>query len=630
MGREAIARALTALALLVCATLGAGAAAAGAAVTGLTVSYQGSTVAGERNQFVRLDFTLQNSLGVGQTIVVRAPPGSDLAATFSYTLDYQGTGWSLNSFTPSDGNSTMTFRSPVAVAAGTPASISIGGSRNTPVAGSYRWTVSTALDSAGESQAVTIAPRPLSALTVIDGDGQRTPVAQPFAAPLTVRTSDDLGNPIAPPTPVDVTFTVSTDRAARATFAGGATSATVTSDANGLATAPPLTANTVAGSFDVTITTAGLTGTEALLVNGAGAPTSIALAVDPSLVPAEGFQVGHATVDLGDAYGNPVGPDDLTGAEPQLSAVGSAVVGGLSYGEGSWKGMVFPTGTADRSTITASFGALTASAPFDAALAPLLGTPAVAELSATGAQISVPLTTSNAPTDYVVQYGTQTVSDHETEPMTAARDAAPGAGVTVALTGLRPQTTYLYRVVAANAIGSAQTEVRSFTTPAPAVDPPPGGGGGGGDTPPGGTPPGGAPAPAPGGGGGPTPARPAAARLSAVRLTPSSFAVRGRRAGATLRFTLDRAATVRLQVDRQQPGIRVRGRCVAPGRRANGPRCTRWRSAGSRSITGRSGANSVRFDGRLGGRALAPGRYRLTLTPAGGRATTVTFTVRRR
>ncbi len=295
----------------------------------------------------------------------------------------------------------------------------------------------------------------------------------------------------------------------------------------------------------------------------------------------------------------------------------------LDYGEGRWEGVVFPTGTADRSTITAGLGALTASAPFDAALAPLLGVPAADGLGAGSAQIAVPLTTSNAATSYVVQYGTTTVADHETEPLTAARDAAPGAVVTVPLSGLRPQTTYLYRVVATNAIGRAQSEVRTFTTAAQPLDPPPGGGGGGGGTPPGGTP---APTPR---GDGQTPARPAAARLSAVRLVPRSFAVRGRRAGATLRFTLDRAATVRLQVDARQSGVRLRGRCVAPGRRAKGPRCTRWRSAGSRSLTGRSGANSVRFDGRLGGRVLAPGRYRLTLTPAGGRATTVTFTVRR-
>ncbi|MDO8187485.1 fibronectin type III domain-containing protein [Conexibacter sp. JD483] len=624
MGRRGRTRALTALTMAV-ALLGALAATASAGtVTGVSARYQGSTRAGDVAEYVTLGFGLQSSLGTGQTITVRGPPGSDLTRTTSasYQLNLPGgSGLALNSFRLSDGNSTIVFTLPSTVTAPGAFELLLPGTTNPRAGGSYRWAVATSLDTAGESPAVTIDPRPLSALTVTGGDGQRTPVTQPFGEPLTVATSDDLGNPVVPAEPVDVTFTVSGGGSGGATFAGGAASATVRTDANGIATAPTLTANRAAGSFGVAVTSAGLTGTDATLRNGAGAATAITLAIAPSLLAAGSFESGRATVVIRDAYGNPVGPDDLTGGDPQLTIAGDATHSSLGWGEGFWRGDVYPPIGAGRSLVTASVDALSATQPFDAALKPLLGDPAISDLSATGATVGLPLDTRNAQTSYRVVYGTTTASGSESATLAAARDAVPNAVVTIPLSGLAPQTTYLYRVVATNAIGTTQGDVRSFTTPAAPVvpvDPPRGGG-----TPPGG---GGAPAPPPAD---PAPRATGPARLSALRLAPRGFAVRGRSAGATLRFTLDRAATIRAKVEARLPGVRVRGRCVAPSRTARGAGCARWRAAGSLPLNGRAGANSVRFDGRLRGRALAPGRYRLTLTPAGGSATSVEFTVKR-
>ena len=112
--------------------------------------------------------------------------------------------------------------------------------------------------------------------------------------------------------------------------------------------------------------------------------------------------------------------------------------------------------------------------------------------------------------------------------------------------------------------------------------------------------------------------------LTAAAVTPAAFQVRraravraagGKRArrptgGATLSFALDRAARVTARVERS-------GRHVAT------------------LPLGRFAAGTSRrpLDGRVGGRALAPGRYRLTLTAlAAGRAgerRTVAFTVRK-
>ncbi|HET6448265.1 MAG TPA: hypothetical protein VFG31_04075, partial [Conexibacter sp.] len=51
-------------------------------------------------------------------------------------------------------------------------------------------------------------------------------------------------------------------------------------------------------------------------------------------------------------------------------------------------------------------------------------------------------------------------------------------------------------------------------------------------------------------------------------------------------------------------------------RRMRGHRgCTRWRGIRPPlSRAGRAGANAIPFNGRIGRRALAPGRYRATLT----------------
>ncbi|MGE0028896.1 MAG: calcium-binding protein [Thermoleophilia bacterium] len=149
----------------------------------------------------------------------------------------------------------------------------------------------------------------------------------------------------------------------------------------------------------------------------------------------------------------------------------------------------------------------------------------------------------------------------------------------------------------------------------------PGGGGGGGA--------GGGGGGAGGGGGG-------AAQPPVVRplvVTPAAFAARtsgatlrpaaGRVRGALVAFAVDRAATVTFRVVRIAPGRRAGGRCVAPARaRRAAPRCTRVLAVrGSVARAATAGANRLAFSGRVGGKALAPGRYRLlAVARAGGLA----------
>jgi hypothetical protein len=100
---------------------------------------------------------------------------------------------------------------------------------------------------------------------------------------------------------------------------------------------------------------------------------------------------------------------------------------------------------------------------------------------------------------------------------------------------------------------------------------------------------------------------------------PSTFAVGTPAAGSaaaggtTIRFRLsDRATRIAIAVARREAGRRVGERCVRATRRLRRRRaCVRYVSVGGIARTHlRAGAGSLHFDGRVGGRGLAAGRYR--------------------
>jgi len=104
--------------------------------------------------------------------------------------------------------------------------------------------------------------------------------------------------------------------------------------------------------------------------------------------------------------------------------------------------------------------------------------------------------------------------------------------------------------------------------------------------------------------------------------------------GSRVSYRLDEAASVRFTIQQPRSGRRVGKRCVAPTRRnRRRRRCTRYVTlSGSFSHAGRAGKNSFRFSGRLRGKALRPGSYRLSGVPtdaAGNRGQTflASFTI---
>ena len=89
--------------------------------------------------------------------------------------------------------------------------------------------------------------------------------------------------------------------------------------------------------------------------------------------------------------------------------------------------------------------------------------------------------------------------------------------------------------------------------------------------------------------------------------------------GTTIRFTLSADTTVTAEFSQPVAGRRV-GRACRPVTRANrrGSRCTIANVRGALTVKAHRGANRIRFQGRLPrGRTLKPGRYLLTLRPAG-------------
>ena len=84
-------------------------------------------------------------------------------------------------------------------------------------------------------------------------------------------------------------------------------------------------------------------------------------------------------------------------------------------------------------------------------------------------------------------------------------------------------------------------------------------------------------------------------------------------------FRLDEHATVTFTVQRAVSGRESGGGCRRAGRiHRKARRCTIWRAvSGSFRVTGDRGKNRFTFTGRIGGRMLAPGRYRLVARPRG-------------
>jgi hypothetical protein len=106
--------------------------------------------------------------------------------------------------------------------------------------------------------------------------------------------------------------------------------------------------------------------------------------------------------------------------------------------------------------------------------------------------------------------------------------------------------------------------------------------------------------------------------------------------GTKIKYTLSEPASVKIVIAQRRPGRRKGKRCVAPTRTLrNAKKCTRITTKGTLTRTSKQGPNSVEFSGRIGSRALKPGRYQATLSATDAAknaspAKTITFTIVKR
>ncbi len=118
---------------------------------------------------------------------------------------------------------------------------------------------------------------------------------------------------------------------------------------------------------------------------------------------------------------------------------------------------------------------------------------------------------------------------------------------------------------------------------------------------------------------------PAIAAVSRLRISPFRFPAatkgasitrtRKRKTGTNVSYRDTQAATTTFTVLQPRRGIRRGRSCVKPKRGQRGRRCTRYVAVGKFTHRDRAGANSFHFSGRVRGRKLAPGTYRLQAVP---------------
>jgi protocatechuate 3,4-dioxygenase beta subunit len=164
-----------------------------------------------------------------------------------------------------------------------------------------------------------------TALQTLGMHDARAPVDSRYRSTLQARLLDAGGQPIEGAT---VTFAITAaDNGATATFLGGTGEATTLTDANGLATAPPLVADKTAGTFTATATAPGAQPGRYTLENLAAAPTSITVGAADGQATTAGtrFPIPLA-VTVTDANGNPVAGATITFAAAAKGTSGRFVV----------------------------------------------------------------------------------------------------------------------------------------------------------------------------------------------------------------------------------------------------------------------------------------------------------------
>ncbi len=315
------------------------------------------------------------SAGGAQNATVGSPFGAPLTVTVRDAYGNVVPGVAVSFAGPGTGASASLG----AASATTDASgaASVGASANT-TAGSYSVTA-TVVGLPGVTFSLTNNPGAPTSVATLSGSGQTASVTNAFASPLVAHVTDTHGNAVPG---VTVTFTAP-GAGATATLAPS----TVTTDAAGHASTGA-TAGSVAGTFAVTASAAGVGGTASFtLTSTAGAVASIAVASGD----AQSQRVNTAfpaplVVVVRDAHGNPVPGTTVTYAPPGAGASAVLSGGGTASTDAGGHASVVATAGSVAGGYTVLASATGAATPASFALTNTPGAPATIDVAAGGSQ----------------------------------------------------------------------------------------------------------------------------------------------------------------------------------------------------------------------------------------------------
>jgi hypothetical protein len=289
-------------------------------------------------------------------------------------------------------------------------------------------------------------------VAVVSGSGQSTTVAQGFASPLVALVTDTYGNPVPG---ASVSFAAPTSGASAAL-----SGATATTDSDGQASVTAK-ADTVAGSYSVTASVAGVTTPASFgLTNTPGAPTSVAVVSGSgqSATVAQGFASPLVAV-VEDPYGNPVPGVSVSFAAPSSGA--SAALSGATATTGL-NGQASVTAKAD--TVAGSYSVTASAAGASSASFRLTNDPGAAASVAVVSGSNQSATVDGAFTHALVVVVEDTYGNPV--PGASVTFAGPGSGASASLTG-SPATTgddgQASVTATANAIGGSYIVTASVT-----------------------------------------------------------------------------------------------------------------------------------------------------------------------
>jgi hypothetical protein len=193
--------------------------------------------------------------------------------------------------------------------------------------GSFQPTFGGGSNDAFVTKIGTTGAGPAASIKATSGVTQSAAITATFG-PMTVSVADSGGNGVSG---ANVTFSAPTSGAS-GTFTGGGTTVSVVTNSSGAATSPTFTANTIAGSYSVTASVAGIaTAASFSLTNNPGPPAGITATAGTSqsvLIGSAFATTLKATVK--DAGGNGVPGITVAFAAPASGAGGTFAGGGAT------------------------------------------------------------------------------------------------------------------------------------------------------------------------------------------------------------------------------------------------------------------------------------------------------------